>query len=364
MKQLLGFLKKEIISLLRDPVMLAAILVMPIIQVVILSQAITVEAQNLRLVIDTAPNDFVMTRIYDRAIGSGWFIKTEPQKKSAIEAVRSGSADVAIVAPKDGLTKALLRGEGELQILIDSTNVLKAQSIDGYLRGIIMQVLQEFQKGETSSSPLNFQVRLLFNPQLDTQWFLVPAIMAILVFMSLLTLISISITKEKEVGTIEMLISAPISKYTIILGKTIPFISVALLNMFLIQAVGIILFGLPFNGSFLMLIASFLSFCVPACAIAVWLSTYTNTQQQAMLGLIIIAFLAMMLSGALFPRENMPDLLQWISYINPLTHYTYLVRNIVLKGADWLYFWEHAKVMLVSGVIIGFFAVKRFKTTL
>ena len=364
MKPLFGFLKKEIISLLRDPVMLAAILIMPIVQVVILSQAITVEAQNLRLVIDTEPDDFIMTRIYDKAIGSGWFVKINPQEQNAVDAVRSGRADVAIVAPLGGLTKSLLRNEGQLQILIDSTNVLKAQSIDGYLRGIIMQVISEAINEDITATPINFEVRLLFNPELDTQWFLVPAIMAILVFMSLLTLTSISITKEKEGGTIETLISAPISKYTIMLGKTIPFILVALINMFLIQLVGTILFGLPFNGLFFMLIASFLSFCFPSCAIAVWLSTYTNTQQQAMLGLIIVAFLAMMLSGGLFPRENMPDFLQWISYVNPLTHFTYLVRNIVLKGADWSYFWEHAQVMLISGAIISYFAVKRFKTTL
>lgn len=363
MNTLWGFIKKELIALWRDPVMLAAVLFLPVLQIVILSLALTMEARNLRLGIDTEPNDYLMDRIYDHAIGSGWFVKIKPIQKSAINAVQTGEVDVALVAPKGGLTKAVMRGEGKVQVLIDATNVLKAQSIEGYLQSIISSVLQD----ETHTKPVHpiqFTVRVLFNPELETQWFLIPALMAIQVFMSLLTLIAVSITREKEAGTIETLMAAPISKYHIILGKTIPFILIALLNLFIIQFVGIILFHLPMNGSFMMFLLSFFIFCFPACAIAVWLATYTKTQQQAMLGLMIILFLSMMLSGGLFPRENMPAFLQAVSYINPLTHYTYLVRNVILKGADWTYFWEHASMLLIIGCIMSFWAVKRFKTTL
>lgn len=363
MSTLLGFIKKELIALRRDPIMLAAILILPIVQVIILSQAITFEARNLRLVIDTIPDDTIMTRVYDHALGSGWFKKVAPLQKSAVEAVQAGEADVALIAPKGGLTRSLIRGEGELQILIDATNVLKAQSIEGYLQGIISGVLTQ-EIHISTHNPIHFSTRLLFNPELNTQWFLIPAISAVLVLMSLLTLISVSIAREKENGTIETLISAPISKYDIILGKTIPYIFVAFVNMFLIQTVGWFFFDMSFNGSFLMFVLSFMAFCLPATATAVWLATYTKTQQQAMLGLIIIIFLALMLSGAFFPRENMPEILQWISYINPLTHYTYLVRNIILKGAGWDYFAEHVGVLLLSGTIIAAIALKRFKTTL
>lgn len=363
MNTLWGFIKKELIALWRDRTLLAAVLILPVVQMTLLSLAITMEARNIRLAIDTEPNDFIMDRIYDHAIGSGWFIKFKPLQKSAVQAVQTGEADVALIAPKGGLTKALMRGEGEIQVLIDATNVLKAQSIEAYLKSIITNVLQE-QTHTVTQTPVTFTVRVLFNPQLNTQWFLIPALMAILVFMSLLTLISISITREKESGTIETLISAPISKYHIILGKTLPFIFIALLNLLIIQSVGILLFDLPFRGSLLMFILAFLLFCFPACAIAVWLATYTKTQQQAMLGLMIILFLAMMLSGALFPLENMPLFLQAVAYINPLTHYTYLTRNILLKAADWTYFFHHGMILVATGLIISYFAVKRFKTTL
>lgn len=358
-----SFLKKEIIALLRDPVMLAAIMIMPMIQVVVLSQAITTEARNLRLAVDTKADDYALNRIYDHALGSGWFIKVPPLQEDAAAAVQSGKADVAIVAPAGGLTKSIERGEGRLQVLIDATNVLKAQSIEAYLQGVVSHVMTE-EMHTIPVQPIIFQTRILFNPQLDTQQFIIPAILAILVLMSLLTLTCVSITREKENGTIETLISAPISKYDIILGKTIPYILVALINMFLIQSIGILLFNLPFQGSFLMFMAAFAVFCIPSSAAAVLLSTYTKTQQQAMLGMIIVLFLSLMLSGALFPVENMPLILQYVAELNPLMHFTYLVRNIILKGAGWAYFWEHALVMLGVGMVIAFFAARRFKTTL
>ncbi len=358
-----SFFKKEIITLLRDPVMLAAVMIVPMVQVVVLSQAITMEARNLRLAVDTKAGDDILNRIYDHALGSGWFIKVPPLQEDAASAVRSGKADVAIATPSGGLTKSIARGEGKIQVLIDATNVLKAQSIEAYLRGVVSHVLQE-ERHIKPVQPIVFQTRILFNPQLDTQLFIIPAILAILVLMSLLTLTCVSITREKENGTIETLISAPISKYDIILGKTIPYILVALINMFLIQSIGILLFDLPFQGSFLMFVAAFAVFCIPSSAAAVLLSTYTKTQQQAMLGMIIVLFLSLMLSGALFPVENMPMLLQYIAEINPLMHFTYLVRNIILKGAGWTYFWEHAAVILGVGMVISFFAVHRFRTTL
>lgn len=363
MKVFPGFFKKEIIGLLRDPVLLAAVMVMPAVQLVVLSGAITLEAHNLRLAVDIEPNDFVMEQIYNHAIGSGWFVRAPNIDGNPVDALQSGAADVAIIAPAGGLTRALARGDGNIQILIDSINILKAQSIEAYLRAIVASAANGAGY-QAPASPITFNLRILFNPQLDTKWFMVPSLIAILVFLSLLILITISITKEKESGTIETLISAPISKYDIILGKVLPYIIVAFLIMLSILAIGLLMFRIPFAGSGVMFVLAFLVFCVPASGIAVFLSNYTRTQQQALLGVVIVAFLCLMLSGALIPAENMPPALQYISYINPLSHYAYMVRNMILKGSDWMYFIHHSAVMLGAGVLIWFGAIRTFKTTL
>lgn len=363
MKRFWGFFKKEIIALVRDPVLLIAVMVAPAIQLVVYSGAITLEAKNLRLVVDSAPGDVLMDRIYRHAIGSGWFVRVPETPRDAVGAVQSGVADVAILAPAGGLTRAVMRGTGDIQILIDSMNILKAQSIEGYLSGIILTTLRDMGYAPPPS-PIVFKTRILFNPELNTKWFMVPSMIAILVFLSLLILITISMTKEKETGTIETLKAAPISKYEIVLGKVIPYIAVTFLVMISILVVGLWVYHVPFVGSGLLFILAYLVFCVPASGAAVLLADYTQTQQQALLGVVIVAFLALMLSGAMFPTENMPRFLQYISYANPLSHYAYMVRNLILKGTDITYFMHQCGIMLAVGGVIWWAALRKFKTTL
>lgn len=363
MKRLMGFFKKEIIALVRDPVLLAAVLVMPAIQLIVYSGAITLEANNLRLAVDMTPNDMFMHKIYNHAIGSGWFIRASDTVRDSVSVVQNGGADVALIAPADGLTHNIVRGNGEIQVLIDSMNILKTQSTEAYIQGVILAALREMNY-EMPMSPIKFNLRILFNPELNTKWFMVPSLIAILVFVALLILITISITKEKESGTIETLISAPISKYEIIMGKVLPYIFVSFVIMLSILLIGLIVFKIPFVGSGILFILGFLVFCVPASAMAVLLSNYTKTQQQALLGVVIVAFLALMLSGAIIPTENMPRLLQYISSVNPLSHYAYMVRNIILKGSFLAYFFQQCAYMLVVGAIIWIIAIRKFKTTL
>lgn len=363
MSRIWGFFKKEIIALLRDPVLLAAVLIMPAVQLVLYSGAITFEAKNLRLAVSVAPGDFIMEKVYNHAIGSGWFVRADITDDDPVDAVRMGTADVAIVAPTGGLTRALGRDDARIQVLIDSTNILKAQSIEAYIMGIVSSVMREIG-GVTSAPPVAFNVRILFNPELNTRWFMVPSMITILVFLSILILITISIAREKERGTMETLISAPISKYEIILGKVLPYIAVSFLVMLSILLIGIFVFHVPFVGSVTLFLLGFFVFCVPASAIAVLLSNYTNTQQQALLGVVIVAFLALMLSGAIFPTENMPRMLQYISRINPLSHYAYMVRNLMLKGTDIMYFARQCMYMLTVGLLIWVVGLRTFRTTL
>lgn len=363
MKRFWGFFKKEIIALFRDKVLLAAVLIMPAVQLVVYSGAITMEAKNLRLAVDAVPNDTVMEKVYNHAIGSGWFVRAVTTDMDAVTAVQSGNADVAIIAPDGGLTRSLMRGDGQFQVLIDSVNILKAQSIEAYLQGVILSVAKEMGYAVPESN-VNFSLRILFNPELSTKWFMVPSMIAILVFLSVLILITISITKEKETGTIETLISAPVSKWDIIMGKVLPYVAVSFVVMLSILIIGLWGYGLPFVGSVALFMLGFFVFCVPATGIAVLLSNYTKTQQQALLGVVIVAFLMLMLSGAIFPTENMPKVLQYISYVNPLSHYAYLVRNLILKGTDIGYVARQCFMMLLIGGLVWFMALRGFKTRL
>lgn len=362
-----GFLKKEIIQMLRNPIMVFALLIMPIVQSFLFSYAITNEPKNITIGMDAKPNDYIMARIYDHAIASGWFLKAPITKKGPFDIIQAGKSDVVLVAPKGGLTRNIERGDNaDLQVLIDASNVLKAQSVSGYIKAIVSNVLKDELSKRTiiTENNVNFQTRILFNPEMDTKMFIVPSVMVMIVASSILSLICIAIAKEKETGTMETLISSPIGKRDLILGKTLPCLAIAIFNMITITLLGLFFFGVPFRGEITMFLISFAMFSFAMSALGVLLSTFCRDQQQALLAIMMTMFLMMMLSGSMFPIENMPPFLRGIANMNPLTHFIYLSRNIMLKGCNMAYLIQHNWPMMLFGLVLGIVGVKRFKQTL
>jgi ABC-2 type transport system permease protein len=367
-----GFFKKEIKQTLRNPIMVFALLFMPVVQAFLLSYAITNEPKNISIAISASPDDYLLNRIYEHAMASSWFVKTKSDSYKAFNLVQSGKANVVIIAPKGGFTRNLLRNDerqqANFQVLIDASNVIKAQSASAYVKQIAHAVLKEELAKRPGNIPravaLNLNSRIMFNPEMNTQIFIVPAVMAMVVCSTILSLVCISIAREKEMGTIETLISAPIKKTHIILGKIFPAVIVALFNFISIVLLGLLFFKVPFRGRIDMLLEAFFAFCFAMSAIGVFLSTFCGNQQQALLSIMMTLFVSMMLSGAMAPVETMPVILKGISYVNPLTHFTFLTRNILLKGCNYCYFIKHIWPILACGFIFTLFGVKRFKQTL
>ncbi len=363
--RLFGFIKKELIQMFRNPIMVVAIFIMPLVQAVLISFALNNEPRNIKLAMDCNANDVVMQSIYNKSIASGWFKKADHTQEPAFRAIQTGKADVAIIAPDGGFTKSVGNKEPKLQVLIDATNVIKAQSIEAYVKAIVTSsILDSKLLPMSNHSAISFERRILFNPEMNSTYFLFPFLIVVIVTASILSLTCISITKEKETGTIETLISAPIKNYHIILGKMIPYIGIGFVNLITILIFGMIVFGVPFRGSFAQFTILFFVFAFAISIFGVLLSTFCKTQQQAMLGMMIFLFLSLMLSGGMGAIENMLPFLRCISYALPLSHYTSLARNILLKGSDLYNFLYQALAILIFGIITSVFAVKRFKATL
>ena len=363
-----GFLKKEIVQIFRNPPMVFALLVMPVVQVFLFSYAITNEPKNITIAIESAPNDYLLNRVYEHTLASKWFVKVTSSNKEAFELVKSDTAAVVLRAPTGGLTRGILKGveQPTLQILIDATNVLKAQAVSGYLNSIIISVLAKEMPQQLASDKLrniNFTPRILFNPELNTKFFIVPAIMSMVVTSSILSLICLAIAKEKESGTMETLISSPITKYHLIIGKTLPFILIALFNLIVILTLGVLFFRVPVRGSLWMIFASFAVFSFAMSALGVFVATFCQTQQQALLAVMMVLFLQMMTSGTMFPTETMPWALQLTANVNPLSHFIFLFRNIMLKGGDLSYFFYHLAYLASFGAVFSYLGLKRLKQT-
>jgi ABC-2 type transport system permease protein len=354
-----GFIKKEFLQTLRDPRLGVMVLVAPVLQIIFFGFALTNDVLNISLGSYFSPSDVVANDIYKAALASKRFKFVDVSDVSPEKAIQNGVAEAVLVAPEKGLTSSSGHGDGELQLLINASNALRARAIEGYLQSIVQTVC--FPE---VVSPLKISVRTLYNPTLETTSFMVPGIMAMLLLILVMILTCTSIAKEKESGTFEAIIAAPIKRSYIILGKTVPFALMGLLNTFVILIFALIFFDMPFRGSFLVLLLENLFFVNCSVLLGILLSTFVNNQQQAMLCCFIAAFVLMMLSGSFFPIENMPLWLRCVAYMNPMAHHTFLLRNILLKGGDTLYIIKHIFAIFLSSSVIAIYAFKRFKMTL
>ncbi|MFH1668081.1 MAG: ABC transporter permease, partial [Candidatus Komeilibacteria bacterium] len=256
MALLRGFFRKEFMQALRDPRMKFILFVAPLIQLIIFGVAISTDVKNIRLWANPDSKDYILQHVYEHGIESGWFLPAidNDDNVEPFDLLRGGKIDAAIIASPGGLTKAIGRGTADLQLLIDATNVIQAQSVELYIKNIVNNVVVQDLNQKPPDNPIYFSVRVLFNPTLQTSYFMIPGVMCLLMCIVSVALTNISITSEKESGTFEMLIAAPVSSTEIILGKTIPYVIISMFSVPLILFVAIFIFGIPMRGSLLVLV--------------------------------------------------------------------------------------------------------------
>lgn len=365
-RTLRGFIKKELIQALRDPRMKFILFVTPIVQMTLFGVAVSNEVKNIRLAAAFDAKDTVLRDVYERAIQGGWFVPARAEGATAqnpFELIRANRADAVLVPPEGGFTRALGRGDASLQLLVDATNVTQAQAVEGYISTILADAA-DAAGYPSPRPPIQLDMRVLFNPSLDTSIFMVPGVMAMLMVLTTFVLTNIAIVREKEMGTFEMLISAPVSKAEVIFGKTVPYVVIGMTNLPLILGVAVLLFRVPMRGSFLALVLATLAFVCTTVAMGTLVSTFCENQQQASMGGFLFMFPAIMFSGLMFPIENMPHGVRWLAFIDPLAHYLSLLRNIMLKGGDARTLGLHIAALAVLALASGFFSFRRFRTTL
>jgi len=361
---LLGFIKKELTQSLRDPRMKFILFVVPIVQMTLFGVAISNEVKNIRLAALFSEKDTVLRDVYERAVSGGWFVPAKISPGDPYEMIKADQADAVLIPPTGGFTRALGRGDAQLQLLVDASNVTQAQAVEAYIKAIVQSTVQDDLKIKPPDAPIQFDVRVLFNPSLKSSIFMVPGVMCIVMLLSTMILTNIGIVREKEMGTFEMLISAPVSRSEVIYGKTIPYVIIGMSNLPLILGVAILVFQVPMRGSFLVLIGASFAFVCTAVAMGTLISTFCQNQQQASMGGFLFNFPAIMFSGLMFPIENMPPGIRWMAQIDPLSHYLGLLRNIMLKGGDARYISVHVAALVLMAVASVIASFKRFHTTL
>ncbi|MCB0412703.1 MAG: ABC transporter permease [Bdellovibrionales bacterium] len=333
----------------------------PVLQLTVFGFALNNETRNIEMAIFSQPNDSAMRRFEDKALASGWFKKAKLSEKDPFRAIQSGEAEVAIVVKDKKIKDATDINPISIQILISAINPIRAQAVESYTQAILNESIGV---NGAQFSLIQPEIRILFNPRMETSYFLIPAIIGVIICLITVLLTSMTFTREREVGTMETILSAPIKKWEIILGKAIPSTLLAVINSFITCSLGAIVFGMPFSGSLLLLMFVIFVFIVSTVAIGIAISTISETQQQAMMGSFLFLFPALLLSGLMFPVENMPAFMKIFAEVNPMTHFNYIMRNIILKGGDFNYVMIHTGIIAVIGWVNMMIAFKNFKTTL
>jgi drug efflux transport system permease protein len=363
-RTLIGFIKKELIQTLRDPRMRVMLFVMPVIQLTLFGVAISNEVKNIRLAAVFDSKDTILRDVYERSIAGKWFIPATSKERDPFTMIEANDADAVLIPPPGGFTRELGRGDAKLQLLVNAINVVQAQSIEAYLQNIVQQTVTDDIKLTPLTSPIQVSTRVLFNPELETSVYLVPGVMCMIMIISTMVLSNIAIVREKEMGTFEMLISAPISRSEVIYGKTIPYVLLGMSSVPLILGVAVFAFQVPMRGSLIALFIAAFAFVCTAVALGTLISTYCRNQQQATLAGFLFIFPMIMFSGMMFPIENMPAALRWLSFLDPLAHYMGLLRNIMLKGGETDYVVTHIMYLAIIAVVSVVASFRRFHTTL
>jgi ABC-2 type transport system permease protein len=245
---------------------------------------------------------------------------------------------------------------------VNAKNVLRAQSVETYLRSIARRVALP---ADFENRPgLRFDVRSLYNPTFETSVYMVPGVLCILVCIVTILLTSMSVAREREIGTLETLLAAPVRPRDVVLGKTVPYVVLGMAQLPLILGAAMFLFGIPMRGPLLMLLIAGFFFITTTVSIGLLISTQAKNQQQAMLGGFLYLFPSVLMSGLMFPIENMPLAMQWLAQLNPLTHFVGLLRNILLKGGDPGYFVTRTGALALLASVTVTLALRRFRTTL
>ncbi len=359
-----AFVKKELTQALRDVRMRALMFGAPIIQLTIFGLALSTEIKNIKLAVFSGPGDAMFGRVADGFYSSGWFLRAgHAPGEDPYELIASGRADAALIAPAAGLARSAERGGGRMQLLVDATNATKARAVEAYARNIIAaQAAREY--GARDDAALKFDVRVLYNPAMESSMFLVPGVMGMLVCLITIILTAMSLTREKEMGTFETIVSAPLSNAEVLLGKTVPYILLGLADAALVVAAGYLIFGVPVRGPLWQLGLAALALVVTTVSIGTFISTVARNQQQAMLGGFMFLFPAILMSGIMYPVENMPRAVIAAAYLDPLMYFVRLIRNIMLKGGDVHVLWANLGALGLMALLAAGLAYKRFRQTL
>ncbi len=367
---------KELLQIRRDRRMIPMILVAPVVMITVFGFAVNTDVTNVPLVLVDQDRSTASRDLVSRFLHSGYFelVGSEERAQDVDRWLVTSRAQLGLVIPP-GFGSALASGRtASLQVIADGSDASSASVALGYAGVLVQGLAAELQAARSNAArqdvaPRVGQVdlvpRVFYNPDLRSRWFYVPAVLAMVLMVMTLVLSAMGVVREKEVGTMEQLIVTPIRPWQLLVGKLAPFALIGIVQVFLITAVVVFGFRVPLRGSFLLLFALTMLFLLVTLGLGLLVSTIMRNQQQAMMGAAFMGMLPMVyLSGLIFPIDNMPRVVQLVTYVIPLRYYAEIIRGIFLRGSGIDVLWPQAATLAAMGIAVMTIASFRFRKRL
>lgn len=365
--QFFSFVKKEFYHISRDKRTMFILLGMPVVQILIFGFALTNEVKNSKIAVLDNSRDVATTAIIHEINASRYFdIERNLYTYNDVEsAFKSGAITLAVVFPQHFNEDLQHFNKAQVQLIADASDPNVANTLTSYATAIIMNYQDRITNDRKLPYTINTEMQMMYNPQLKGAYSFVPGVMAMVLMLVCTMMTAITIVREKETGTMEVLLVSPIQPLKIIIAKAVPYLLLSMINIMSILLLSVFVLDVPINGSLPLLIAASILFTLTSLALGLLISSATDSQQTAMFISLTGMFLpTIMLSGFMFPIENMPLPLRVISNVVPAKWYYTIVKSVMIKGVGFSMIWK--EVLVLTGMMLFFLAlsIKKFKIRL
>lgn len=359
-----AFIVKELRHILRDRQTLTILLLMPLIQVVLFGYALRSDVRDVRLVIVEPRQDYATLALRARLTAASRFkiVAISPTMNAVEPLFRQGKADIALAFEPDFAARLESGEPARILLAVDASDPNTGTTMQAYARAVI--TAYEAELGAQRGRPVQIvpEVRMRFNPSLESVNLFLPGLIALVLTLVSALMTAISLSREKERGTMEILLVSPLRPWQIIVGKVVPYLGLAFANVLTALLAAWLIFHVPFRGSVTLLLVESLLYSMVSLALGVLVATLTGSQRVAMLVALLATMLpSSLLSGMVFPIESMPAVLQWVSNIVPARWFIIIARGIMLKGVGLEYLWRETLVLAGMTLFLMVLAVRTFK---
>lgn len=367
MKQFLNFVRKEFLHVMRDKKTLLILFGMPVAQILIFGFSLTNEVKNSKVIVFDQAKDPASQGLISKIEASRYFeVERAVMEQQEMEAAfREGKIKMAVVFPAGFNASLLHEHRAQLQVIADASDPNTANLLSNYLSAIVVDYQQTAGNNMVLPYRIIPELRMLYNPQLKGAPNFVPGVMALVLMLVCVMMTAISIVKEKETGTMEVLLVSPFKPVLVIISKAVPYLILSLLNVASILLLSVFVLELPVNGSLLLLLAESVLFIITCLTVGIFISVKTGSQQVAMLiSLMGMLLPTILFSGFMFPIENMPIPLQLFSNVIPAKWFYIIVKSIMIKGLGFEAIWKETLILAGITVVLGLISLKSFKIRL